>query len=198
MKRYIRSTTDTSTIKNMISMGRSRKSIANQLYQDYLSDKIDFDKFIECVRFMNETDIPTTAKTYVVDIYDGDGDWERSKTFDDYKTATKWVDQYNYDNLNRASSAILSAKLDYALAADLVAEYYDTDPEEAYKLVYEEYGDSRLAKLVKDSIIDEHREKPELQSYDIDEEPYTPSATRGDYSPSSPWNAPGMSVSDFI
>ena len=27
---------------------------------------------------------------------------------------------------------------------------------------------------------------------------YTPSSTRGDYSPSCPWNAPGMSVSDFI
>lgn len=27
---------------------------------------------------------------------------------------------------------------------------------------------------------------------------YTPSATAGDYSPSSPWNAPGMSVRDFI
>lgn len=27
---------------------------------------------------------------------------------------------------------------------------------------------------------------------------YTPSATGGDYSPSSPWNAPGMSVRDFI
>lgn len=27
---------------------------------------------------------------------------------------------------------------------------------------------------------------------------YTPSATRGDYSPSCPWNAPGMSISDFI
>lgn len=27
---------------------------------------------------------------------------------------------------------------------------------------------------------------------------YTPSATRGDYSPSNPWDAPGMSVSDFI
>ena len=26
----------------------------------------------------------------------------------------------------------------------------------------------------------------------------TPSATRGDYSPSAPWNAPGMSVRDFI
>lgn len=27
---------------------------------------------------------------------------------------------------------------------------------------------------------------------------YTPSATAGDYSPSNPWNAPGMSVHDFI
>ena len=29
-------------------------------------------------------------------------------------------------------------------------------------------------------------------------EEYRPSATAGDYSPSSPWNAPGMSVRDFI
>ena len=27
---------------------------------------------------------------------------------------------------------------------------------------------------------------------------YTPSATNGDYGPSCPWNAPGMSVRDFI
>ena len=32
----------------------------------------------------------------------------------------------------------------------------------------------------------------------FEEEEYTPSATHGDYSPSCPWNAPGMSVSDFI
>lgn len=31
-----------------------------------------------------------------------------------------------------------------------------------------------------------------------DDEEYTPSATAGDYSPSCPWNAPGMRVSDFI
>ena len=30
------------------------------------------------------------------------------------------------------------------------------------------------------------------------EEEYTPSATRGDYSPSNPWDAPGMSIKDFI
>jgi len=31
----------------------------------------------------------------------------------------------------------------------------------------------------------------------IDEE-YTPSSTYGDYSPSNPWGAPGMSIKDFI
>ena len=31
-----------------------------------------------------------------------------------------------------------------------------------------------------------------------EEEHYCPSATAGDYSPSCPWNAPGMSVMDFI
>ncbi len=30
------------------------------------------------------------------------------------------------------------------------------------------------------------------------EEEYTPSATNGDYSPSNPWDAPGMSIHDFI
>jgi len=30
------------------------------------------------------------------------------------------------------------------------------------------------------------------------EDDYCPSATAGDYSPASPWNAPGMSVKDFI
>lgn len=30
------------------------------------------------------------------------------------------------------------------------------------------------------------------------EEEYCPSATAGDYSPSSPWNAPGMSAKDFF
>lgn len=34
--------------------------------------------------------------------------------------------------------------------------------------------------------------------WEEDDEYYTPSATAGDYSPSCPWNAPGMKVSDFI
>ena len=33
---------------------------------------------------------------------------------------------------------------------------------------------------------------------DYDDEDYVPSAENGDYSPSHPWDAPGMSISDFI
>ena len=32
----------------------------------------------------------------------------------------------------------------------------------------------------------------------LESDDYTPSATNGDYSPSCPWNAPGMSIKDFI
>lgn len=35
-----------------------------------------------------------------------------------------------------------------------------------------------------------------IKAYDNNE--YCPSATNGDYSPSCPWNAPGMSIRDFI
>ena len=35
-----------------------------------------------------------------------------------------------------------------------------------------------------------------VQAYDEDE--YCPSSTNGDYSPSNPWDAPGMSIKDFI
>lgn len=35
------------------------------------------------------------------------------------------------------------------------------------------------------------------QAYD-EEDDYCPSSTNGDYSPSNPWDAPGMSIRDFI
>ena len=33
---------------------------------------------------------------------------------------------------------------------------------------------------------------------DWGDEDYIPSSTNGDYSPSNPWDAPGMSIKDFI
>lgn len=41
--------------------------------------------------------------------------------------------------------------------------------------------------------LEEEEEERNESEYD-----YTPSATHGDYSPSCPWDAPGMSVRDFI
>ena len=34
--------------------------------------------------------------------------------------------------------------------------------------------------------------------YESDDKQYIRSSTNGDYSPSNPWDAPGMSISDFI
>lgn len=37
-----------------------------------------------------------------------------------------------------------------------------------------------------------------VRELDEEDDEYTPSAENGDYSPSNPWDAPGMSISDFI
>lgn len=39
-----------------------------------------------------------TSSKYEVDIYDEYGEYERTKLFDDYKTARKWIEQYNEAN----------------------------------------------------------------------------------------------------
>ena len=37
-----------------------------------------------------------------------------------------------------------------------------------------------------------------LNDDELWKEDYIPSSTRGDYGPSNPWDAPGMSIHDFI
>lgn len=44
----------------------------------------------------------------------------------------------------------------------------------------------------------EDTSEDEWEEPDWDDEDYVPSAERGDYSPSHPWDAPGMKISDFI
>ena len=57
---------------------------------------------------------------------------------------------------------------------------------DAYKSALKEVG------YTKEEIIEE------LTSCNFDDEEYIPSSTNGDYSPSNPWDAPGMSIKDFI
>lgn len=45
---------------------------------------------------------------------------------------------------------------------------------------------------------DKHVKEQMQRSREEYDDDYTPSATRGDYSPSHPWDAPGMSIKDFI
>jgi recombination DNA repair RAD52 pathway protein len=40
--------------------------------------------------------------------------------------------------------------------------------------------------------------RSEDEEFDEDDEEYAPSAENGDYSPGNPWDAPGMSIHDFI
>ena len=40
--------------------------------------------------------------------------------------------------------------------------------------------------------------EPTEYEYGYEDRYYTPSSTNGDYSPSNPWDAPGMSIQDFI
>lgn len=46
--------------------------------------------------------------------------------------------------------------------------------------------------------MDKLREFTNEWDNDYDDEPYIPSCTNRDYSPSNPWDAPGMSIRDFI
>ena len=69
---------------------------------------------------------------------------------------------------------------DFRFCASAAFNYDSKCPKEFN--VYEKY-----------SLEDETNDNAE---YDYDD--YTPSATRGDYSPSNPWDAPGMSIHDFI
>lgn len=46
--------------------------------------------------------------------------------------------------------------------------------------------------------IDGVRSEDEESDLDDEDEEYIPSSTKGDYGPSNPWDAPGMSLKDFI
>lgn len=66
----------------------------------------------------------------------------------------------------------------------MMNKYYSTEQLEDY---IEHFNDPQP----------EH-EEPDYYADDNGNEHYTPSCTCYDYSPSNPWDAPGMSIHDFI
>lgn len=68
-----------------------------------------------------------------------------------------------------------------------------------YDLVLEDFTEEELAKL--EDEYDEYvmdYEFPFGNEFNYEDEEYVPSSSNGDYSPSNPWDAPGMSIHDFI
>lgn len=53
-----------------------------------------------------------------------------------------------------------------------------------------------LKDILEDDVIEDDFD--EYWDEDWEDDDYVPSATNGDYSPTCPWNAPGMSIHDFI
>ena len=85
-----------------------------------------------------------------------------------------------------------SAKDQYI--AEMLKAY---DSEEVYRLLkawVDEYFSDEDAE---DSVAFFENKIEEIYTQEIDNE-YIPSAENGDYSPSNPWDAPGMKLSDFI
>ena len=64
-----------------------------------------------------------------------------------------------------------------------------------YDTVLETHTEEELDKLQDE--YDEYVMDFEGIEFEEDED-YIPSSTNGDYSPSNPWDAPGMSIHDFI
>ena len=79
-----------------------------------------------------------------------------------------------------------------ACTAEYLMENYDiTDEDDALYFGYE------VRRLMDKYDWDEETAIDNVMREDDDDE-YIPSCTRGDYSPSNPWDAPGMSIRDFI
>ena len=82
----------------------------------------------------------------------------------------------------------------------MMQDMYDSNYENVIgkqeAVVLWEYGGHQGYLSAKDPNTGEGYEyEDDFDDYDRD---YAPSSTRGDYSPSNPWDAPGMSIGDFI
>lgn len=70
----------------------------------------------------------------------------------------------------------------------MMDKYYSTEQLEDF---VEHFNDRQSEKY-------DYDEEPDYYMDDGEDEYYTPSCTNRDYGPSNPWDAPGMSIHDFI
>ena len=82
-----------------------------------------------------------------------------------------------------------------------VVEYHNTECDRAnYCHVYNTIAEActEFKELITKCNVTKVAISDDIDNYLYDDGPYVPCSTYGDYSPSNPWDAPGMSVRDFI
>ena len=109
--------------------------------------------------------------------------------------------EYAYDPKYQTYVDNLDTRDSFVLYAD-GANNNEIDWDAAQKRLEEKYAEARERRKNGQSKGWSPDRDPEYESHDKEWESsfndYTPSATAGDYSPSNPWDAPGMSIHDFI
>ena len=89
----------------------------------------------------------------------------------------------------------------YPRIACFVVERRETECEDFnYSLVYNNIEEAceEFKKVITKYGVTKVGIATDINDYLYDDEPYIPCATYGDYGPSNPWDAPGMSIHDFI
>lgn len=122
------------------------------------------------------------------------------------------LEDYDYDNMTGLYNIVADVELVFSVSgAELDETYLGSDEDgnpDIEQSIWDEYADvyyyERKSKVSKfdingpwDDDGESYYDEDRFAGY-VEDDEYTPSATRGDYSPSNPWDAPGMSMSDFI
>lgn len=106
------------------------------------------------------------------------------------------------ENLDEASEKFYSqlnhgeVDFSYGCLADSDIKIEDTEDEDFWEEPDWDDEECEIDRLYQDASEDELRKMGAFDNLHDDE--YVPSAENGDYSPSNPWDAPGMKISDFI
>lgn len=219
LKQYMQWDRDGGTVKNPTGDGnlhRWRKKNAEELLEDYneiYEDEGPVDEFGNPVEQYPNPEIYGSSVKASSDPYEPSHEY-------DWMVGIYWSVDWHELTITEVDSSLGICKVTESWIAEDTGE--DVEHTSTYRIrddgqghLYiqnKKYPDYKLylqnafnydSKVPKDQNEFEregiHLHDEDYDPYEYgDEEPYTPSATRGDYSPSNPWDAPGMSIHDFI
>lgn len=144
-------------------------------------------------RYIRSTEIIPNKKIQLGMYWNADGHnmtvtWI-SKDRKKCKITEEWISEDTYNPKKYTDT--------YDIRVDASGTEYAKDPK------YDQYEDigvyySTGAFNYPYDLTEIYDDEPDEDYLDDEDEYYTPSSTEGDYGPSNPWDAPGMSIHDFI